>query len=110
MVRAGYLKAMIPTDPGAPFRSVLDLVIVGEEISQGDMSVSCSLFSSGLGFYSVLIGDSPKQRRRFLAPFLADDGTPMAALTSSEDGGSANCDAPDPSAGFATTTRRDGDE
>ncbi|MEU1519087.1 acyl-CoA dehydrogenase family protein [Streptomyces sp. NPDC005811] len=110
MVRAGYLKAMIPADLGGTFRSVLDLVIVGEEISHGDMSVSCGLFSSGLGFYPVLIGGSPEQRRRFLAPFLADDGTPMAALAFSEDGGSANFDAPEPSAGFTTTARRDGDE
>ncbi|MEU1446398.1 hypothetical protein [Streptomyces mirabilis] len=34
----------------------------------------------------------------------------MAALTFSEDGGSANLDAPDPSAGFTTTARRHGDE
>ncbi|MCZ4610027.1 acyl-CoA dehydrogenase family protein [Streptomyces sp. Lzd4kr] len=110
MVRAGYLKAMIPADLGGTFTSVLDLVIVGEEISHGDMSVSCSLFSSGLGLYPLLAGGTAEQQKRFLAPFLTDDGAPMAALAFSEDGGAANFDAFEASAGFTTAARRDGDE
>lgn len=109
MVRAGYLKALIPQHLGGTFTSVLDLVVVGEEISHGDMSVSCSLFSTGLGLYPILLGGSPEQQRAFVTPFLADEGEPMAALAFSEDGGAANFDDPDAAAGFTTTARREGD-
>jgi alkylation response protein AidB-like acyl-CoA dehydrogenase len=52
---------------------------------------------------------TPEQVRRFVAPFLADSGAPLAAMAFSEPGGSANFDAAPPAVGITTTAERDGD-
>ena len=110
LVRAGFLRAMIPARDGGTMTSLLDVVVTGEELSTGDVSVTCSLFSSGLGLYPIVIGGSERQRRTFLAPFVTETGAPMASLAFSEAGGSANFDDPHPQAGVQTTAVRDGDE
>jgi nitroalkane oxidase len=50
---------------------------------------------------------TPEQIRRFVAPFLADSGAPLAAMAFSEPEGSANFDAP---TGTRTTATPDGDD
>jgi alkylation response protein AidB-like acyl-CoA dehydrogenase len=52
---------------------------------------------------------SPEQIQRFVAPFLAEGGAPVAAMAYSEPGGSANFDAPAPAEGTRTTAEPDGD-
>ncbi|WP_433803657.1 acyl-CoA dehydrogenase family protein [Actinomycetospora sp. CA-084318] len=52
---------------------------------------------------------TPEQVQRFVAPFLADSGAPLAAMAFSEPGGSANFDAEAPAAGTTTTAVPDGD-
>lgn len=108
LVKAGFLKALIPTRDGGTMGSLLDMVITGEELSTGDVSVTCSLFSTGLGLYPIAIAGDANQRQRFLTPFLGDTGTPMASLAFSEAGGSANFD--EDGAGIRTSARREGDE
>jgi len=110
MVRAGFLKSLIPAADGGAGTSLLDLALAGEEISGTDVNVSCGLFSSGLALQPVIGYGSDEQRARLLAPFLTDDGTPLASFAFSEVGGSANFDSTDPAAGITTTARRDGDE
>jgi alkylation response protein AidB-like acyl-CoA dehydrogenase len=53
---------------------------------------------------------TPEQIQRFVAPFLADSGTPVAAMAYSEPAGSANFDAPPPAEGTRTTAVPDGDD
>ncbi|MBW0088701.1 acyl-CoA dehydrogenase, partial [Pseudonocardia sp. KRD-184] len=53
---------------------------------------------------------TPEQIRRFVAPFLADSGAPVAAMAYSEPGGSANFDAAAPAEGTRTTAVHDGDD
>lgn len=110
MVRAGFLKSAIPTRDGGTYSGLLDLVIAGEEASIGDVNVSCALFSCGLALAPLIKFGTEAQRERFLKPFLADDGAPLAALAFSEVGGTANFDDPNPEAGCQTFARRDGDD
>jgi alkylation response protein AidB-like acyl-CoA dehydrogenase len=107
LVAAGFLRGLIAERDGGTMGSTLDMVVTGEELSTGDVSVTCSLFSTGLGLYPIGIAGTAEQRARFLRPFLAETGAPMAALAFSEAGGSANFD--EPGAGIRTTARRDGD-
>jgi len=108
LVKAGFLQGMIPERDGGTMGTLLDMVITGEELSTGDVSVTCSLFSTGLGLYPIGIAGNDEQRHRFLTPFLVDSGTPMASLAFSEAGGSANFD--EEGAGIRTTAHREGNE
>lgn len=110
MVRAGFLKSIIPVADGGTYEGLLDMVISGEEASIGDVNVSCALFSCALALSPIITHGTPAQREKFLAPFLVDDGAPLAALAFSEVGGTANFDDPDPRAGSQTFAYRDGDE
>lgn len=110
MVQAGFLKSIIPEHDGGTYQGLLDLVISGEEASVGDVNVSCALFSCGLALSPIISHGTPQQRAKFLKPFLADDGAPLAALAFSEAGGTANFDDPNPEAGTRTVAYRDGDE
>lgn len=110
MVRAGFMKGMIPVRDGGTYTSLLEVAIGGEEATIGDVNVACSLFSCGLALQPIIQFGSQEQRRKYLAPFLVDHGAPLAAFGFSEVGGSANFDDPDPSAGVKTLARREGDE
>ncbi|MFJ3468714.1 acyl-CoA dehydrogenase family protein [Pseudomonas sp. RC10] len=110
MVKAGFLKSIIPERDGGTYQGLLDLIISGEEASVGDVNVSCALFSCGLALSPIISHGTLDQRKQFLTPFLADHGAPLAALAFSEVGGSANFDDPDPAAGVRTYAYRDGDE
>jgi alkylation response protein AidB-like acyl-CoA dehydrogenase len=110
MVRAGFLKTIIPEADGGTYRGLLDMVVSGEVASVGDVNVSCALFSCALALSPIITHGTALQRKKFLSPFLVDDGAPLAALAFSEVGGSANIDDPDPNAGSTTFAYRDGDE
>jgi len=56
-----------------------------------------------------VVGGTPEQRQRFLQPFLATKGAPLAAFALTEPGGSANVGSPSPGQGVRTTARRVGD-
>src|SRR6266568_1494738 len=68
------------------------------------------------GFLKALIplapvyeAGTPEQIQRFVAPFLADHGAPVAAMAFSEPEGTANFAAPPPAEGLRTTAVPDGD-
>src|ERR1700753_1543117 len=58
-----------------------------------------------LGLLPILIGGTPEQCGRFLAPFLKKSGAPLAGFCSSEPGGSANAASPPPGEGVRTTAK-----
>ncbi len=62
-----------------------------------------------LGLTPLVVGGTPEQRQRFLQPFLATKGAPLAAFALTEPGGSANVGSPSPGEGVRTTARRVGD-
>jgi butyryl-CoA dehydrogenase len=62
-----------------------------------------------LGIFPVLLGGTPEQCGRLLAPFLKTSGAPLAGFCSSEPGGSANAASPPPGEGVRTTAKLRGD-
>lgn len=110
MVRAGFLKGLIPPEAGGTYTGLLDQVIGGEEVAAVDINVPCTLFSGGLGLQPLVQFGTEEQHRRLLAPFLDETRDPLAALAFTEVGGGANFDDPDPDAGIRTTARLEGDE
>lgn len=108
-IKAGFLKRLIPSPFGGEGSGLLDMAIVAEEFEAVDVNVPLTLFSTMLGLMPVMLGGSPEQRQRFLAPFLKITGAPLAALASTEPGGSANLSAPAPAEGVRTkASLRDG--
>jgi butyryl-CoA dehydrogenase len=106
MVEAGFLRRLIPQALGGDGTGAAATAALAEELVAGDPSVALNLFSTGLGLAPLLRAGSPAQRDRFLPPFLATTGTPLASLALTEPGGTANLDEP---GGLRTTARRDDD-
>jgi len=106
MVEAGFLRRLIPQALGGDGTGASATAALAEELVAGDPSVALNLFSTGLGLAPLLRAGSPAQRDRFLPPFLATTGTPLASLALTEPGGTANLDEP---GGLRTTARRDDD-
>jgi butyryl-CoA dehydrogenase len=107
-IREGFLQRLLPAPIGNS-SGMLDLAVVAEEFQAVESSVSLTLFGCMLGLIPVLLGGSPEQCRRLLAPFLTRTGAPLAALAFSEPGGSANFAAPAPAEGTRTTAKLEGD-
>jgi alkylation response protein AidB-like acyl-CoA dehydrogenase len=111
MVEAGFLRRLVPQALGGDGTGASTTAVLAEELVAGDPSVALHLFSTGLGLTPLLRAGSPAQHQRFLAPFLATTGTPIASLALSEPGGTANLDQPDPGTGLdvglRTTARHD---
>lgn len=104
-IRAGFLRRLIPIPFGGGGAGLLDMAIVAEEFYAVDASVSLTLFANLLGLMPLFVAGTPEQLARFLPPFLAIDGAPLAALANSEPGGSANFAAAPPAEGTRTTAR-----
>ncbi len=108
-IARGWLRRLIPAAFGGEGRGLFEAALVAEEFFAVDVNVPLTLFATLLGLMPVMVGGSPAQRARYLAPFLAGSGAPLAALCNTEPGGSANYAAPKPGAGVRTTARRDGE-
>src|SRR6267154_6523621 len=67
------------------------------------------MLSTVLGLAPLVVGGKPEQHQRFLPPFLATKGAPLAAFASTEPGGSANIGSSPPGEGVRTTAQRVGD-
>lgn len=107
-LRAGFLKRLIPSTFGGEGAGLVDLALVAEEFYAEDVNVALTLFANLLGLMPIFLAGSATQRARFVAPFLATEGAPLAALANSEPGGSANF-AADPPFGTRTHARLDGE-
>ena len=109
VVKAGFLRRLIPLPLGGEGTGVVDMAVVAEEFQSVDVNVSLTMFGAILGLTPVMIAGTPDQQKQFLAPFLTGKGTPLAAFAFSEPGGSANFASPPPGAGVRTSARLDGD-
>jgi nitroalkane oxidase len=109
LIAGGFLRACLPTAVGGDNESLADTAIVVEELFAENGSIALTLLGTVLGVQPVLVGGTPEQHKRLLAPFLDTSGTPLAAFCSSEPGGSANAAAPAPAEGVRTrAVRADG--
>jgi butyryl-CoA dehydrogenase len=109
MVRAGFLRKCIPIPAGGENAGLIDMAIMAEELYSVNASITLTLLGTVLGLLPILLGGTPEQCGRFLAPFLKKSGAPLAGFCSSEPGGSANAASPPPGEGVRTTAKlRDG--
>jgi alkylation response protein AidB-like acyl-CoA dehydrogenase len=108
MVTAGYLRKCIPAPAGGDAGGLMDMAILAEEFYSVNASVTLTMLGTVLGLLPILLGGTPEQCQRLLAPFLKTSGAPLAGFCSSEPGGSANAASPPPGEGVRTTARREG--
>ncbi|MGQ0506046.1 MAG: acyl-CoA dehydrogenase family protein [Myxococcaceae bacterium] len=97
----GLLNMTIPQELGGVGLSHVDQVIVAEELAWGCAGVATSMIANDLALLPILIGGSPQQKQRFLAPFTERLKFTSFALT--EPGAGSDV------AGMSCTARRDGD-
>jgi alkylation response protein AidB-like acyl-CoA dehydrogenase len=105
----GFLKGLIPAAVGGAAGSGVDAAIFIEEWATQSPDFTISFAGPLIALMPVYEAGTPEQVRRFVAPFLADSGAPLAAMAFSEPAGSANFDAAPPATGITTTAERDGD-
>lgn len=110
VIKASFLRRLIPVPLGGEGTGMLDMAVVAEEFQAVDVNVSLTMFGTLLGLTPVMIAGTAEQQQQFLAPFLTRTGAPLAAFAFSEPGGSANFASPAPGAGVRTTARLDGDD
>jgi len=102
LIAEGMLRACIPAAAGGDNEGLLDSAVLVEELFAENPSVALTLLSTVLGLQPVVVGGTPDQQKRMLAPFLETSGAPLAAFCSTEPGGSANPAAPPPGEGVRT--------
>ncbi|TPX09913.1 uncharacterized protein E0L32_008935 [Thyridium curvatum] len=108
-VQGGLLKGQVSPKFGGTAGSLIEAAIMVEECYSVEPSAALTIFASGLGLTPLNLAGDPEKHAEFVAPFLKQEGAPMASLVFSEPGGVANAlekGAP----GFQTTARKEGDE
>ncbi|MCD2197558.1 acyl-CoA dehydrogenase [Actinomycetospora endophytica] len=108
-VGQGFLKGLIPAAVGGAAGGGVEAAIFVEEWAAKSPDFTISFAGPLIALMPVYQAGTPEQVQRFVAPFLADSGAPLAAMAFSEPGGSANFDAEAPAAGITTTATPDGD-
>jgi len=109
MVAAGYLRKCIPAPAGGDNAGLVDMAIMAEEFYSVNPSVTLTMLGTVLGLLPILLGGTPEQCARLLAPFLKTTGAPLAGFCSSEPGGSANAASPPPGEGVRTIAKLQGE-
>lgn len=109
-VQAGFLKSLIPVPFGGLASSGVDAALFIEEVASESPDFMISMAGPLIALAPVYEVGTPEQIARFVAPFLADQGAPLAAMAYSEPGGSANFDAEAPAEGVRTRAVLDDDE
>lgn len=107
-VAGGLIKGQIPPHLGGAGGSLLEAVLLVEEMYRVEPAASLTIFSTGLGLTPMNLTGKP-EHKEFLEPFLSGEGEPLASMVFSEPGGVANWlekGAP----GLNTTATLEGDE
>jgi alkylation response protein AidB-like acyl-CoA dehydrogenase len=85
-VRAGLIKAQIPSPVGGTSSSLVEAAILVEEFYAVEASASLTIFGTGLGLTPLCLAFRP-ELNEFLQPFLSQQGAPLASLVFSEPAG-----------------------
>ena len=89
-VAGGMVKGQVPVPLGGACASLVDAAIVLEELFATDASVTLTVAATGLGLTPLIMSGNSKLQKKFLEPFLKDEGEPLASLVHSEPQGTAN--------------------
>jgi alkylation response protein AidB-like acyl-CoA dehydrogenase len=108
-VAAGFLKGLIPVPAGGTGGGGVDAAIFVEEWAVESPDFFITFAGPLIALMPVYEAGTPEQVQRFVAPFLADSGTPIAAIAFSEPEGSANFADPAPG-GVRTSAVHDGQD
>ena len=73
MVAAGYLRKCIPAPAGGDNAGLVDMAIMAEEFYSVNPSVTLTMLGTVLGLLPILLGGTPEQCVRLLAPFLKNE-------------------------------------
>ncbi|KAK4944632.1 hypothetical protein LTR10_016066 [Elasticomyces elasticus] len=90
LVKAGLVKAQVPTALGGSCDNFIDSAITLEELYKEDPSLMVHVVGSGLGLLPLLLGGTPEQHKKYLEPFITCEGEPLCSLQHSEPDGTAN--------------------
>lgn len=66
--RQGLMNTSIPKEYGGPGLSVLDHVLITEEIATGCTGIGTAIDSNGLSQFPVILAGTDEQKREFLTP------------------------------------------
>ena len=109
-VSEGFLRGLIPAPFGGTASNGVDAAILIEEWAAESPDFFISFAGPLIALGPVYEAGTPEQISRFVSPFLANEGSPVAAMAFSEPTGSANFAAETPAAGIRTHAVLDGDE
>ncbi|MDT4819651.1 putative acyl-CoA dehydrogenase fadE25 [compost metagenome] len=110
LVREGLLRRLIPQPFGGEGGGMVDMAVVAEEFYAEDANVPLTAFANLLGLMPLFLAGTPEQQKTFIAPFLECRGAPLAALASTEPGGSANYHSTAADGGVRTRAQLEGQE
>ena len=96
----GLLNPELPEELGGSGLSLLDEILIAEELGYGCMGVYTTLMASALGLTPILLAATPEQQRRLLAPLRERPCLLAFALSEANNGSDA--------AAMRTLARRDG--
>ena len=88
-VQGGLIKGQIIPTLGGAGGSLVEIILLVEEMYRIEPAVSLTIFSTGLGLIPMNLAAKP-EHKEFLAPFLSGEGAPLASMVFSEPGGVAN--------------------
>ena len=89
-VQAGIIKGQVPVPLGGTSAGMVDAAVVIEEFFAVEPSASITVLGTGLGLTPLILGGSPEHHKKFLEPFLKQEGEPIAGFVHSEPAGTAN--------------------
>jgi nitroalkane oxidase len=107
-VAGGLIRGQIPPSLGGAGGTLLEAAILVEDLYAVEPAVSLTIFATGLGLTPLKLTGKP-EHKEFMAPFLSQEGEPLASLVFSEPGGVANY-LEKGASGLVTTATLEGDE
>jgi alkylation response protein AidB-like acyl-CoA dehydrogenase len=101
LARADLFRVFVPEEYGGLGMGILELCLVGEELSRACAGIALALLGTALGVEPILAAGTDEQKKRFLPRVAAGQTLAAFALTEADAGS-------DPSA-VRTRARRDGE-
>ena len=98
----GLMNLNIPTEYGGSGLGLVDQCLIVEEMARACAGMTTSIIANCLALEPIVLGGTPEQRTRFLAPFCATYNLASFCLT--EPGGGSDAGS------LKTRARRDGNE
>ena len=98
----GLLNTLIPEENGGLGLTMMDEVVIGEELGYGCMGIYTILMASELGLTPILLAGTDEQKKRFLEPMLESPKLAAFALSEPDNGSDAGA--------MKTRAKLEGDE